>query len=246
MSEVPAACVVVDEAEVAARLGQAAVTLADAPDGAFLLERVNGILELRRSGERRGTGVHVDLGGRDLRPGTPGVSRRQPLARAVRAPSRIIDATAGLGRDSALLAGLGCDVVAIERHPVIAALLRDGLARGRASDDPVVARAAERIELLEGDAQALLQEVGDPDVVYLDPMYPPRPGASALPRKGAQMLRAVVGADPDMQAVFDVARRIAINRVVLKRPHSEPPLGGAATVSFSGKLVRYDVYARSA
>jgi len=42
---------------------------------------------------------------------------------------RIVDVTAGWGRDAALLASFGADVVMIERQPVMAALLRDGLDR---------------------------------------------------------------------------------------------------------------------
>ena len=42
---------------------------------------------------------------------------------------RAVDATAGLGDDSLLLAAAGFDVVLIERNPVIAALLQDALER---------------------------------------------------------------------------------------------------------------------
>ncbi len=40
----------------------------------------------------------------------------------------VIDATAGLGRDAFVLASLGCHVTLVERSPVAAALLEDGLA----------------------------------------------------------------------------------------------------------------------
>jgi len=238
-----ATCVVIDDESLAERLGLPVVTQERAPAGALRLERVDGVLELRRPGVRRGRGVCVDLGVRDLRQGTPGFSKRQPLARAVRVPASVVDATAGLGRDAALLAGLGCDVVAIERNPIVAALLRDGLQRALHSDEPAIVSAAGRIELIEGDAHALLGSLDPPDVVYLDPMYPPRPGASALPRKGAQILRELIGVDQDVERVLERARTAA-PRVVLKRPHSERALGGSVSVSFSGKLVRYDVYIR--
>lgn len=42
---------------------------------------------------------------------------------------RVLDATAGLGRDAFVLATLGCEVSLIERQPLIAALLEDGLSR---------------------------------------------------------------------------------------------------------------------
>jgi 16S rRNA (guanine1516-N2)-methyltransferase len=60
--------------------------------------------------------------------------RHELIARAVGIKGRyfpsIIDATAGLGVDSALLAHLGCHVQMVERSPVMCALLEDGLKRG--------------------------------------------------------------------------------------------------------------------
>ena len=41
----------------------------------------------------------------------------------------VVDATAGLGRDAFVLASVGCRVRMLERNPVVAALLDDGLAR---------------------------------------------------------------------------------------------------------------------
>ena len=65
-----------------------------------------------------------------------GGGRQQPLARAVglrqgRSPE-VLDVTAGLGRDAFVLASLGCQVVLLERSPVIAALLFDALERALA------------------------------------------------------------------------------------------------------------------
>jgi 16S rRNA (guanine1516-N2)-methyltransferase len=48
----------------------------------------------------------------------------------------VIDGTAGLGKDAFVLAGLGCKVTLVERHPVVVALLADGLAR--AWQDPEI------------------------------------------------------------------------------------------------------------
>ena len=41
----------------------------------------------------------------------------------------IIDATAGLGTDSFVLADLGCSITLVERSPLVMALLEDGLTR---------------------------------------------------------------------------------------------------------------------
>lgn len=66
----------------------------------------------------------------------------------------VLDATAGLGRDAFVLAQLGCRVTLIERQPLIAALLEDGLQR--AQIDPEVAPIVARMQLLRGNAIDLL------------------------------------------------------------------------------------------
>jgi 16S rRNA (guanine1516-N2)-methyltransferase len=67
---------------------------------------------------------------------------------------RVLDATAGLGRDAFVLAELGCGVTLIERQPLIAALLEDGLLRAQA--DPEVAPIVARMCLLCGNAIELM------------------------------------------------------------------------------------------
>ena len=58
----------------------------------------------------------------------------------------VVDATAGLGTDSFMLAALGCDVTMLERTNVVCALLYDGLVRGRVM--PQSAEIVQRMRLL--------------------------------------------------------------------------------------------------
>ena len=75
-----------------------------------------------------------------------GGGKGQMIARAIGIASgvrpTILDATAGLGRDAFVLASLGCAVTLIERHPLVAALLEDGLQRAGADQAiaPIAAR----------------------------------------------------------------------------------------------------------
>lgn len=206
-------------------------------------------LELRQTGRTAPGGVFVDFVGcgdgprRARRVG----SRRQPLARAVGLSGSgvsVVDATAGLGRDSFLLASLGCTVTAVERSPVLGALLRDGIRR--ALTVPNAAEIIEhRLNLVLGDAKTVLAEMrGDsaPDVVYLDPMFSPKTGASALAKKEMRVLRLLVGDDDDSAELLEVARRVAGRRVVVKRWLRGRPLGDEPTMAYKGKIARYDVY----
>ncbi len=178
--------------------------------------------------------------------------RKQPLAKAVglnkprtpdEGPLRVLDATAGLGRDGFTLAMLGAAVSLLERNPTTCALLRD--ARLRALAVTGAQAAAERIEILEGDA---VQVIADPanrgrwDAIYLDPMYPDD-GKSALPSKEMQLLRELTGGDADADALLLPALASAARRVVVKRPSKAPPLGGIApSLQFDGTQLRFDVY----
>ena len=69
-----------------------------------------------------------------------------------------VDATAGLGEDSILLAAAGYYVRMYEHNPVIAALLRDALRR--AAEIPELKDYAARMELVEGDSTEALAEMG--------------------------------------------------------------------------------------
>ena len=180
-----------------------------------------------------------------------GLTRRQAIARAVgmdRGAVRVVDATAGLGRDAFLFACLGCHVMAMERSPVLFALLRDGLARARceAAADHRLGVILDRMTLLHADARdALRAMVGEaaPDAVYLDPMYPPS-SKSALPKRELRICRALVGDDPDAAELFTIARAVARRRVVVKRSPHAGSLVDSPTHVHAGRRVRYDVYTR--
>ena len=156
----------------------------------------------------------------------------------------VVDATAGLGRDAFVLATLGCEVTLIERQPLIAVLLEDGLAR--ASEDAEIAPIVARMHLRVGDAIRMLRTWDEelPQVIYLDPMFPHR-DKSALVKKEMRLFRPLVGDDLDADELLDAALALASHRVVVKRPRKAPALaGGKVSFSFEGNAGRFDVYAK--
>ncbi|MDZ7889170.1 MAG: class I SAM-dependent methyltransferase [Pseudomonas sp.] len=159
---------------------------------------------------------------------------------------QVLDATAGLGRDAFVLASLGCCMTLIERQPLIAALLEDGLARARQSAE--VAPIAAQMRLLQGNAIELLSAWTDeaPQVIYLDPMFPHR-DKSALVKKEMRLFRPLVGDDLDAPALLAAALALASHRVVVKRPRKAPCIEGAKpSYVLEGKSSRYDIYAKKA
>lgn len=185
--------------------------------------------------------IHGSLGFRARHGG----GRGQTLARACGLkpginPS-IIDSCAGLGRDAFVLANLGARVRMIERSPIIAALLFDGLQRARSElnwlDD--------RLQLHQGDARCLLPELcaSEPtEVIYLDPMYPKRE-KTALVKKEMRLFRGLVGDDADAPELLALALTLASKRVVVKRPKGAESLQGPKpNLALASKNTRYDIY----
>lgn len=171
------------------------------------------------------------------------VARACGLAKGV-TPS-IVDATAGLGRDSFVLASLGAEVLLIERVAPIAALLEDGLLR--AQGDAEIAEIVERMRLRHGDSsrelEAIVVDSGhDPQVIHLDPMFPHRE-KSALVKKEMRLFRELAGDDDDAPRLLEAALDVATHRVVVKRPRKAPPIAGPEPRHrLEGKTSRYDIY----
>lgn len=228
---------------LAARLG----LLLDGAAG-FSLQIGDRGLQLQEHGPGAAGAVRVDfvegaLAHRRLQGGGTG----QMIAKAVGIQPGIrpfvLDATAGLGRDAFVLAQLGCTVTMIERQPVIAALLDDGMRRGL--DDDEVAPIIERMRLLCGNAIALMQGWSHdvPQVIYLDPMFPHR-DKSSLVKKEMRVFRPLVGDDNDAPQLLQAALALASHRIVVKRPRKAPCIAGATpSYALEGKSSRFDIYA---
>lgn len=181
-----------------------------------------------------------------------GRSLKQPLVKALGIkkrsdpPLRVIDATAGWGEDTWLMLAQGCHVYAMERNPVMAALLENAIARATTTEPynqwHVQVQCGDAIEQLSKWAIApplpgLWSEI---DVVYLDPMFPA--GRKTAQRKPMQVLHDLVGEDLDAAALVPLALEVAKKRVIVKRPPKAPALLANPIVSHHGKGVRYDVY----
>ena len=156
----------------------------------------------------------------------------------------VIDATAGLGRDAFVLANLGCIVYMIERSPVMACLLTDALRRAQ-YDEQLKTWLSQRLQLVVGDGRERIPQLCNAheiDVIYIDPMYPPRT-KTALVKKEMRFIQALVGEDIDSSELLSVSLANARKRVVVKRPGSASPVQGPKpSHTIESKNTRYDVY----
>ncbi len=167
---------------------------------------------------------------------------------------QVLDATAGLGRDSFVLAAAGASVILCERSAVVSRMLEDALGRGR--NEPEIAKVMARMVLHTTDALDFLaarteQGLSPVDVVYLDPMFPER-RKTAQVKKEMRLLQGLLaherppgrpGEDDSNYQLLELSLHHAANRVVVKRPRLAPPLTDRTPGSrVVGRSSRYDIY----
>ena len=174
-----------------------------------------------------------------------GKGRGQNLAKAVGMKSNknrnIIDATAGLGYDSFILASIGAKVTLIERSQKMHELLQNGIDEGK-SFGGEIEKIINRMELLFGDSKDILPKLS-PEVIMIDTMYKDRK-KTALVKNNMRLVRDIVGPDSDYIDLLKIALNCATNRVVLKQPRYAEPIKEIRKCSHQilGKTIRYDIF----
>jgi len=172
--------------------------------------------------------------------------RKEFLARAIGIKPHekpiIIDATAGLGRDSFILATLGYQVTMLERSPILWALLNDALQR--AKQIPEMLATIQHMYLIQANAIDWMPKNCSikPDIIYLDPMFPERKKSASV-KKEMVILQNLLGSDKDTDKLFSIALTCASKRVVVKRQRlASYVMDRIPNHSISGKTSRFDIY----
>ncbi len=259
----------VERMSIQEALGQD-ISIKEAPDQRASAQHLEGGIILKHDAE----GLSLVKNGMSIRADFyPLLSRishnklhRELLVRAAKIKGAqnpiAIDATAGFGEDSFLLAAAGFQVYLIEHDPIIAQLLRDALARAAAHDE--LASITARMTLIEansidellalkepqGQSSSLLAEALKrdfpselniaPDVIYLDPMFPARTKSAAVKKK-FQLIHQLEKPCEDEAALLDAALAARPRKIVIKRPLKGPFLSGIKpSYSLKGKAIRYD------
>ncbi len=221
----------------------------------FMLSFNEAGLCLQQTGNGAPGPVRVDfVSGKQAWRQQHGGGKGQLIARALGlhkgACPEVLDATAGLGGDSFVLAGLGCRVTLLEQSEVVAALLADGLRRLAMSERSELRAIAERMQLQAPiRAEDFLSRAPEYEAIYLDPMFGSGAGKSAV-KKEMQVLRQwllhssnkTARGDNESQ-LLELALAKARYRVVVKRHRQAPVIEGPApSYRLSGKSTRFDIY----
>lgn len=154
----------------------------------------------------------------------------------------ILDTTAGFGRDSFLLASLGCQITMLERNPVIYSLLQNAIDNGKKNLE--IAEILNRMNLINQDSISYLKDLKDNlfDVIYIDPMFP-KSKKSRLVKKDMQVFREIVGDDLDSLELLNLALKQKVKRIVVKRMINSEYLNNLKPqFEIKGKTTRFDVY----
>ena len=150
-----------------------------------------------------------------------------------------IDATAGMGEDSMLLAAYGFQVKLYENNPIIAELLKDALERAQLI--PELKEIVGRMKVFEEDSILAMQNLDyEPDVILLDPMFPERT-KSALIKKKFQILHKIETPCTNEKELLDSAIKANPKKIVIKRPLKGEYLAGVKpNYSVKGNSIRFD------
>lgn len=180
------------------------------------------------------------------------------------ADSEVIDATAGFGHDSLILASTGAQVIMLEQQPLMALLLL--VEQLRMSTLPNWQKLMSRLQIINTDALTYFARFNNYlgadneqaiDVIYLDPMFPEdsyqdsKTGKGAKVGKHMQALHQLAHPptlDEEQQLLQSAQAVVSQNgqkqgRVIVKRPQFAPLLAHQQpSESWNNEAVRFDGY----
>ncbi len=180
------------------------------------------------------------------------------------ADSQVIDATAGFGHDSLILASTGAQVTMLEQQPLMALLLL--VEQLRMSTLPNWQKLMSRLQIINTDALTYFAKFNNYlgadneqaiDVIYLDPMFPEdsyqdsKTGKGAKVGKHMQALHQLAHPptlDEEQQLLQSAQAVVSQNgqkqgRVIVKRPQFAPLLADQQpSESWNNEAVRFDGY----
>ena len=185
-------------------------------------------------------------------------------AAKITAYNQVIDATAGFGHDSLILASTGAQVTMLEQQPIMALLLL--VEHQRMSLQPNWQKLMSRLHIINTDALEFFDNFkshsksidgSSIDVIYLDPMFPEdsyqdrKTGKGAKVNKQMQALHqlAIPPTVEQEQQLLQSAKAVIKNneqqsgRVIVKRPVQAPVFANqAADESWQNAALRFDGY----
>jgi 16S rRNA (guanine1516-N2)-methyltransferase len=182
----------------------------------------------------QGKAIGLDWSNKHWKQRAKGALGRDPIIKATLAgqKNKILDLTAGWGKDALLMAQAGATIVLVEQHAYMAALLDENHRR------LIDLSLKSRITVIWSNASDYLHQLSPedyPDVIYLDPMHPKR-NKCAQVKKHLHLLQEFIPPNNDVLELIEMAKDKCRIRVVLKWPAKKTP-PAKADFSLQGKTI---------
>ena len=178
----------------------------------FFLEKENDILYLK-SKNKKWSPFYIDFNDFHKR-----IDKNQEIIKAFKINKNsnlsILDTTAGMGRDSFILANFNSKVTMIERNKVIFFLLKNAIENSLKNEN--FKKILENIKLINEDSIKFLKnnKLKNIDIIYIDPMFPKN------------------------------NKKKLVKKIIVKRMIKSPTITETIkpTYQIKGKLIRFDIY----
>jgi 16S rRNA (guanine1516-N2)-methyltransferase len=154
-------------------------------------------------------------------------------------PLRILDATAGLLRDSMIMLALGHSVTAYEQSKILYTMLNNELNQLSETDSNLL-----NFQLINSNVCETKFSEESFDVIYFDPMYP-EDRASSARRSDLKKINSILeieGLASEPESTFTYLRNIPSTKLIVKRPLKADAFEGSINYQITGKSVRFDIY----
>jgi len=152
--------------------------------------------------------------------------------------AKILDCTAGFGRDSFILARYGFSVTMIEKSPITILLLKNGIRKIAHKF-----KINDRLNLLYGDSYEYLRLSNELyDYIYIDFMFNKFKNSS-LSSKNDEALKLITNDRENRVRLLDIAKDKCKYRVVVKNHKHLPSIDNInPDYQVKTKLLRYDIF----
>lgn len=218
-------------------------------ENTFILIYENSLFSLKPMNKTLGGQLNCCFDDNNTQKLITSINIKSPLIKATGCKSgfrpKVLDISAGFARDALMLASMGCHVDLVEKNPIIFLLLSSALSAACDSANPLIKDSIYRLCLLkQQSAQCYLTDIdSDYDVIYFDPMFPPRKKQAKV-KKTMQFFHHIVGEDDNNpEVLFKLALDKAGKRFVIKRPLLAPKYAGfTPNYSVKTKTTRFDIY----
>lgn len=153
---------------------------------------------------------------------------------------KLLDCTAGLVKDTFVLASNGYSVIAIEKNKTIFNLIDNAVKIGTKNE--YIKKVLDRIKFLNMDSIDFLENSEEKfDCIYLDPMFE-ESKKSRLVNKNMQIFHKLTD-NSDNKKLFNLAMEKVLKKVVVKRSlYGELLINKTPDFQIKEKTIRFDVY----